>query len=97
METGSYVVPKHLDDPPMYLIWDADEALAFLIPFCIFLIYQALIIGTLVGLVGMRSVGQLKSIGGTQLIKHCIYWYTPSEWWFPFKYTPKSYCREFIG
>ncbi len=97
MEEGSYVVPKHLDDPPMYLIWDADEALAFLIPFCVLLIYQAFIVGLIIGVVCMRALGQLKAVGGTQLIRHGVYWYTPSDWWFKFTYTPPSHRREFIG
>ncbi|WP_127476676.1 type IV conjugative transfer system protein TraL [Sulfurivermis fontis] len=100
-EEESHVIPKHLDDPPMYLMWDADEAWAFLGPLFVVLAFTPslvnLILGGVLGFFSMRTLARIKATGGKQLIKHALYWYTPTEAWFKFRRTPPSDVREFVG
>jgi conjugal transfer pilus assembly protein TraL len=97
VDTDNFVIPKHLDDPPMFLLWDSDEACAFLVPFIGCMMYRSFFIGLGVGLVCMHILGRVKAQGGKQLLKQALYWYTPSQWWFNCTVTPASHYREFIG
>jgi conjugal transfer pilus assembly protein TraL len=101
MNDESHIIPKHLDDPPMYFLWDADEAAAFVVPMVVSLAFSPsllnLLLGGGVGFFSMRFLGRIKSAGGKQLIKHAIYWFVPTKAWFNFKRTPSSDVREFIG
>jgi conjugal transfer pilus assembly protein TraL len=97
VQKENYIIPRHLDDPPMFFMWDMDEALAFLVPFMFLLLYGMVFVGVVSGLLAMRFFGKIKAMGGKQLAKHILYWYTPAEAWFRLKRTPPSYIREFIG
>lgn len=81
----------------MFLFWDLDEALAFLIPFMFLMLYGMVFVGAVVGFSAMHYFGKLKAMGGKQLAKHILYWYTPAEVWFRLRRTPPSYIREYIG
>jgi type IV conjugative transfer system protein TraL len=101
MSEESHIIPKHLDDPPMYLMWDADEAYAFLGPvFVVVTLSPSLVnflIGGVLGYFTSRTLASIKYAGGKQLIKHALYWYTPTDACFKFKRTPNSDVREFAG
>ncbi|PKM44771.1 MAG: type IV conjugative transfer system protein TraL [Gammaproteobacteria bacterium HGW-Gammaproteobacteria-1] len=97
----SHIIPKHLDDPPMYLLWDADEAWTFLGPVFMVLAlapsFINIVLGGVMGFFAMHTLARIKAAGGKQLIRHALYWYTPTEAWFKFARTPTSDVREFIG
>lgn len=101
MSDESNTIPKHLDDPAMYFMWDADEAAAFIGPVVIVMAFAPslfhLALGGALGAATMHTLARIKSSGGKQLIKHALYWYTPTEAWFRFRRTPPSDVREFIG
>jgi type IV conjugative transfer system protein TraL len=101
MDTDNHIIPKHLDDPAMYLMFDADEAYAFLAPVAVVLAFSrtALSFATAacLGYFAMRTLARIKATGGKQLIQHALYWYLPTEAWFKFVRTPSSDIREFIG
>jgi type IV conjugative transfer system protein TraL len=101
MSEESHTIPKHLDDPPMYLMWDADEAYAFLGPvFIVVALSPSLmnfLIGGILGYFTSHALARIKSAGGRQLIKHALYWYTPTDAWFKFRRTPGSDIRELVG
>jgi len=101
MADESHIIPKHLDDPPMYLMWDADEAWAFLGPVMMVVAFSPslvnFLLGGVMGFFAMRTLGRIKSAGGKQLIRHALYWYTPTDAWFKFVRTPPSDIREFSG
>ncbi|MDY0038556.1 MAG: type IV conjugative transfer system protein TraL [Zoogloea oleivorans] len=101
MSEESHIIPKHLDDPPMYLMWDADEAYAFLGPVFLVVAFSPslmnFLLGGILGFFSMRTLARIKSAGGKQLIRHALYWYTPTDAWFKFRRTPSSDVREFVG
>ncbi len=101
MSEESHIIPKHLDDPPMYLMWDADEAYAFLGPVFLVVAFSPslmnFLLGGILGFFSMRTLARIKSAGGKQLHQHALYWYTPTDAWFKFRRTPSSDVREFVG
>jgi len=100
MSEENHIIPRHLDDPPMYLLWDADEAWAFLGPVFLVVAFSPslvnFLLGGALGFFAMRTLARIKVAGGRQLIKHAFYWYTPTDAWFKFKRTPPSHLREFV-
>jgi hypothetical protein len=49
MSEENHIIPKHLDDPPMYLMWDADEAYAFLGPVFVVVTLSPSLVNFLIG------------------------------------------------
>ena len=92
-----FMIPRTLDDPPLFFLWAFDEAMVVVVG-TVFgaLMGKAMILAGLgVGIWGARSFGKLKVEGGRGLLIRALYWHTPSEWWFA-SATP-SYVREFVG
>ncbi|HHC71853.1 MAG TPA: type IV conjugative transfer system protein TraL [Thiotrichales bacterium] len=98
----NYRIPLYLDAPPMFLLWEADEAYAFFIPLLAAFSmssnpFLALAAGGGVGLACMQAMAHVKANGGKQLFRQAAYWFLPSHHIYRFRRTPESHVREFIG
>lgn len=92
-----FAIPRTLDDPPLFFLWPFDEA-AVVVTWTIFgslLGSHCLVAGMLAGIACARLFARVKVEGGRGLLVRALYWYTPSEWWFPTA-TP-SHQREYLG
>ncbi len=96
MNQEKFYIPKHLDDAPKFLLWDIDEAFAFIGP-----LFFSVMIGK--GLLGLflafgiyKAWKKVKGSGGQNLIKCLIYWYYPKSI-LGLKKTPDSSIKNFIG
>lgn len=92
-----FAMPRTLDDPPLFFLWSFDEAaIVVLCGMMGGLMAGSLFIpGIVIGVVGARQFGRIKVEGGRGMLARALYWYTPSEWWFP-SVTPSS-VREYVG
>jgi type IV conjugative transfer system protein TraL len=97
MSEKSYYVPKHLDDPPKALWWDADEIIVFatiLFPgillksFLLFLVFLGVAIFLTYQYTKIKS-GKIRGF-----LIHLIYWSLGS---LKFKRIPESHIREISG
>ena len=93
-----FYIPRTLDDPPLFFMFQFDDAMVFIacVVICA-LMGTALmfIVGIVLGMTVAKAYGRLKEEGGRGLLIRILYWYTPSEWWFR-SMTP-SHVREYIG
>ena len=92
-----FFIPRTLDDPPLFFLWNFDEAVVVIACAIIgSLVGKAMILpGLGAGMLGARFLARVKAEGGRGLLVRAAYWYTPSDWWFPTA-TP-SHQREYIG
>lgn len=89
-------IPQHLDEPARLILWTIDEAVAFLVPFLIFLWgFNQTVLGTIIGVVLVLVLKKLKGEQGHYFIYSLMYWYFPAM--VRFKSTPPSHFREFLG
>ncbi len=98
----NYRIPVHLDAPPMFLLWEADEAWSFFIPLLAAFSMSsspilALVGGGTVGFACMQAMAHIKANGGKQLFRQATYWFLPSHMIYKFRRTPESHIREYIG
>ena len=49
MDMERYMIPRHLDDPPMIFMWDADEAGTFIFLMLFGALFQQFIAGIVLG------------------------------------------------
>ena len=90
-----YAIPRHLDDPPMIFMWDADEAGTFIFLILFGALVQQFIAGIVLGIIATRTLARIKQAGGRGLILRFLYWYTRSDLWI--KCRAASYLREMSG
>lgn len=87
-------VPRKLDAPAKFLLWDFDQVAAAAAGFGIGIIVNSLMIGALASVVCMWAYVRLKAGRHPRYGLHCLYWHTPFK---TFKRTPPSNRRRFIG
>ena len=102
MDTENYMIPRRLDDPPMFLLWEMDEAIAFVMPVLGALALSSsllmVFVGALLGFLAMQAVARIKANGGKQLFFQSLYWYLPPDTVTKkMKRIPPSAIREYIG
>lgn len=96
MSQEKFYIPKHLDDPAKFLLWQIDEAVAFILPlFFGFMIGKGLI-SLFVAIICFHCWRRVKGVGGKNLIRSLIFWYYPKSI-LGLKATPESRTRNFIG
>ncbi len=82
-----YLVPRRLDDPPQFFMWDADEAVLVIAAAILFSVAGnglGFLAGAALGLFAARGLATLKLQGGLGTIKAFLWWYTWSDpWWQP--------------
>lgn len=89
------MIPRHLDDPPMVFMWDADEAGTFMFLTLFGALFQQFIAGVILGVLTARALARIKQAGGRGLILRFLYWYIRSDLWI--KCRAPSFVREYAG
>lgn len=94
-DNSDYWIPRQLDAPPLFFMWEADVAMIYV--FWIFMgaILNMFLLGLVMAIIFGRGYARLKEEGGRGLIMKLLYWYTPSDLWLSKKHP--SYIREYIG
>ena len=100
-----YLVPRRLDDPPQFFLWDADEAVLVITGAVLFSVAGdglGFLVGAALGLLAARGLATLKLQGGIETIKAFLWWTTWSEpWWRPKNRRHRNQAtnthRELIG
>lgn len=95
-DDNSYWIPRTLDAPVLFFMWEADSAVIFLTWTILGAVMGGigLLFGVAVGWGFARGYVQLKEEGGKGLILKILFWFTPSQW--ASKRNP-SHIREHIG
>ncbi|MCB9063245.1 MAG: type IV conjugative transfer system protein TraL [Halobacteriovoraceae bacterium] len=91
----SFYIPRNLDAPPLFFIWEADTALLYLTIIILSLAMNMFVMGLLLAIVVGRGYSKLKEQEGNGLFIKMIYWFTPSKI-ISKNYLP-SHIREYIG
>lgn len=90
------MIPRHLDDPPMVFMWDADEAGIFIFTDAVRCPVSAIHRGNRPGVSRGTGTGPDQTgRGGRGLILRFLYWYTRSDTWI--KCRAPSFVREYAG
>jgi len=89
-----YYIPKHLDDPPRFLLWTMDEAIVLMAPFMLGIIFSHVLLALMVGASLLLGMKKIKGNEGPNFLFNVMYWYLPLR---HFKRTPPSFIREFVG
>lgn len=90
-----YWIPRHLDAPNLFFIWEADSAFLFIVCVLLCAVLNMFVPGVILGIFACRGYSYLKEEGGRGLLMKLMYWYTPSDTWLSKKLP--SYVREYIG
>ncbi len=88
-------IPRTLDDPPLFFIWQADVAYFYILFFILGSLLNMVVMGIVVAIFVARGYARLKEEGGKGLIVKFLYWHGPDCLW-PLGRHP-SYVREFFG
>lgn len=91
----SFYIPRSLDAPPLFFIWEADTALVYFVILILSLAMDMLVIGLFLAIVVGRSYSRLKEQEGSGLLLKMIYWFMPSQI-ISKDYLP-SHIREYVG
>ena len=78
-------IPRNLDAPALFFLWDVDVATVLLSCTILgsILGVSGLIVGMSLGWLLSRSYAQLKHEGGRGLCLKLMYWYLPGQWLCP--------------
>jgi conjugal transfer pilus assembly protein TraL len=96
MSQEKFYIPKHLDDMSKFLLWEIDEALAFIIPLFLGFMMGKGLFGLVAAFLCFHFWKKVKGAGGKNLIRSLIYWHYPKSI-LGLKATPDSSIRNFIG
>ncbi len=95
MDEAHFLIPRRLDDPPQFFLWDADEAVLVIFFVLLGALLGLIVPGAVIGLLLARGFTRVKAEGGRGIIPRFLYWYTPSQWWF--RSRAPSHVREYLG
>jgi len=95
MDAEHYWIPRTLDAPNLFFLWEADSALLFMAVVFMFSLMSMFLIGLVMGVIAIKLLARIKEEGGKGLFLRVLYWYTPSDLWF--NDDRASHLREFLG
>ena len=93
-ELGLVPVPRELDANAKIFIWDFDVATLFLTGIAIGVMVGSLLLGGVLGVVLAKGWSRVRQGRAKGFGIHTLYWYLPGK---PFRRSPASYRREFMG
>lgn len=93
-EMGLVPVPRELDAGAKIFIWDFDVSALFVTGFAIGVMVGSLLVGVVLGVVFAKAWGKLRQGRAKGYGIHSLYWYLPGK---PFRRSPESFRREFMG
>lgn len=93
MEEQNFWIPRTLDAPNMFFLWESDMAMLFITIFILGGVLDMALVGVLVAYFTVKGYARLKEDGGRGLLAKVMYWYLPGlgENRFP------SHIREYLG
>lgn len=95
MDDNDYWIPRNLDAPALFFMWEADSAMLFIGCLVLAGVMNMFLVGIVIAVIVNKAYGHLKEEGGRGLLMRMLYWYTPSELWLS-KRLP-SHVREYVG
>lgn len=95
-ELSNFAIPRTLDAPRMFLLWELDVAVVFLTIVILFAAMGAkgLLFGIGVAIAISSGFIRLKEEGGKGLLVRIFYWFAPSGW---ASQKLQSHIRERVG
>ena len=93
-EMGLVPVPRELDAGAKIFIWDFDVSALFVTGFAIGVMVGSLLVGVVLGVVFAKAWSKLRQGRAKGYGIHTLYWYLPGK---PFRRSPESFRREFLG
>lgn len=93
-DMGLVPVPRELDTNAKIFIWDFDVAALFLFGFGIGVLLGSLVVGVILGALLAKGWGKIRQGRAKGFGVHTLYWYLPGK---PFRRSPESFRREFMG
>lgn len=93
-EMGLVPVPRELDAGAKIFIWDFDVSALFVTGFAIGVMVGSLLVGVVLGVVFAKAWSKLRQGRVKGYGIHTLYWYLPGK---PFRRSPESFRREFMG
>ena len=93
MDAERFLIPRYLDAPPMFLIWEADTIAVAASFLCLGILVAQFALFGAIGLVMARLYSRMKSSGGRGVLVHLLYWYTPLLG----SARMPSHVRQFVG
>lgn len=93
-EMGLVPVPRELDAGAKIFIWDFDVSALFVTGFAIGVMVGSLLVGVVLGIVFAKAWSKLRQGRAKGYGIHTLYWYLPGK---PFRRSPESFRREFMG
>ncbi len=94
-KADDYWIPRTLDAPPLFFIWEADNAMLFIFWVIMGAVINMFWLGLFFAVLFSRGYARLKEEGGKGLIMKILYWYTPSDIWLSRRMP--SHIREYFG
>lgn len=96
MNEDDYWIPRTLDAPALFFLWELDVAVIFISWAILGAIMGGLgfLFGVILGWMSARGYSQLKEEGGRGLITKILFWFVPSQW---ASRRHPSHIREYIG
>jgi len=96
-ETEEFWIPRTLDDPNLFFIWEMDSAMIFLSCAFIGIVISSITLGIVAGFFATKGYAKLKEEGGRGLLVKFLYWFFPSEFNFGIGKKIPSHIQEYIG
>lgn len=90
-------IPKSLDSPEKFLIWELDQAVIALMLLVFGIMAGQLLPGLIVGCLAAWQYGRLKSGKHPRFALHLMYWWLPGKILVRTRVTPPSDIRYFLG
>lgn len=93
-ETGLVPVPRELDANAKIFIWDFDVAALFIFGIAMGVLVGSLAMGVVLGVALSKIWSKVRQGRAKGFGIHTLYWYLPGK---PFRRSPESFRRDFIG
>lgn len=90
-------IPKTLDNPPRWGVWDMYQGIIFFLLFGLGVVMHQMLAGLIVGALAVTIYRKMSKGGARGILNHAIYWYTPFTGTGKKKTLPPSSTRHFLG
>ena len=77
MDVKQTHIPRTLNAPPMFFIWESDTAMIYIIFIILGAVMNMFLLGLFMAEISRRMYLKVKAEGGRGLIVRLLYWYTP--------------------
>ncbi len=95
MDIDDYWIPRELDSPALFFIWDFDVAAIVILIVVLAIVLDMFVFGLAFAYIVKRIYVQIKNEGGDGFLSKVIYWYFPL-YLYDCPRLPSS-IREYIG